>query len=384
MSVATHPIPAKTTAGIAVELPSGPRPAPAAWSPPSSNLIFWGLHLLFWAVTAAASLLVVAVYRPDGVESPGILGARIGSLCLAAAGMRWLSKRPGLLHRLDISRTGLVIGGLLTAAVVITLVFAAVEVVVPGGSVRPSRGRLVADLAVNLTLLGNWCALYFGWQLIRERASVEFRAIEAESLALRNELHRLQAQISPHFLFNSLNTVLACRDDPEQIEIVTQSLAAYLRFLLRPAATLEPLGRELDAIEHYLTVQSMRFGDGVVTRIDCDLDVRHVPVPPVLVQPLVENALKYGFESGVRPLQVEISARRDGGCLVIEVANTGRWIPPGSGGSTGTGLHSVERRLRLLVGNRAQVSHMEQDGWVRVRVRVPLVHEAVGSTREEA
>ena len=140
----------------------------------------------------------------------------------------------------------------------------------------------------------------------------------------------------------------------------------------RQAAALEPLSLELDALEHYLTVQSMRFGDGVVTRIDCDLTVRHELVPPVLGQPLVENALKYGAASGPRPLRVEISARRDGDCLAIEVANTGRWAPRGVDRSTGTGLRSVERRLQILLGGQSQVTHMEADGWVRVRLRIPL------------
>ncbi|MFN9903375.1 MAG: sensor histidine kinase, partial [bacterium] len=75
--------------------------------------------------------------------------------------------------------------------------------------------------------------------------------------------------------------MVASRENPEAIDTVTQALANYLRFLLRPAATLEPLAREIDALEQYLTVQAARFGDGLITRIDCDLDVRGVPVPPV-------------------------------------------------------------------------------------------------------
>jgi len=334
--------------------------------------------MAFWAAAAAASLLVGSVYRVERVEPMWLLAARVATLGMATAGMRWLSKQPRLLERLNVTKAGLVAGGLLTAAVVITLAFAALTVAC-GLDGRPSRERLVADLAVNVTLLANWCALYFGYQLIRERTSAEFRAVEAESLALKNELHRLQAQISPHFLFNALNTVLASRDDPEAIETVTHSLASYLRFLLRPAATLEPLSRELAALEQYLTVQSVRFGDALATRIDCDLDVRDIMVPPVLVQPLVANALKYGGESGVKPLRVEVSARRDGEWLAVEVANTGRWVAPGRKDSTGTGLHSLERRLRLLVGPGARVTHEEDDGWVRVRVRIPLGTVTSGS-----
>ncbi len=368
MSVSSA-LPASAPAETPEFLPVAPD---VAWPRFARESAFWSAHVCFWGTAFAATQLVIAVYGSANPGPPAMLAARVASMALATAGMRWLAKRPGLLQRLGVSRAGLVAGGLLTAAVVITLLFSMLEAFVPGCVSRPSRGRLVADLAVNVTLLANWCALYFGWHLIRERSSAEFRAVEAESLALRNELHRLQAQISPHFLFNALNTVLACRDAPDDIETVTQSLAAYLRFLLRPAATLEPLSRELDALEHYLTVQTMRFGDALQTRIDCELDVREVPVPPVLVQPLVENALKYGAETGSVPLQVEVSSRRDGDWLVVEVANTGRWVQPGGGRSTGTGLHSVERRLRLLVGPGARVTHEEREGWVRVRVRVPL------------
>jgi len=231
-------------------------------------------------------------------------------------------------------------------------------------------------------MLGNWCALYFGYQLINERNSTEFRAMQAESLALRNELQHLQGQISPHFLFNALNTVMACRDDPEAIDTVTQSLANYLRFLLRPAAALEPLGRELDALEEYLTVQGVRFGDGLATTIDCDLEARGVAVPPVMVQPLVENAIKYGGQTAERPIRVTVTARREADTLIVEVANSGRWVAMGSRQSTGTGLRSLQRRLRMLVGPGATVTHGEDDGWVRVVIRVPITKTGTGEGGE--
>lgn len=344
-------------------------------APAGREAVFWGLHVGFWAAVFALLLLVGEVYEPRFAEPRWLVAARVAACLAATAGMRWLSQRPRLLERLGVSRAGLVAGGLLSAAVVITLAFAAAGVLFTPGYERPSRGRLVADLAVNVSLLANWCALYFGLQLIRERSTAEFRAVEAESAALRSELARLQSQISPHFLFNALNTVLASRDDPEAIETVTQALAKYLRFLLRPAARLEPLFQELDALEQYLTVQGVRFGSALETRIDCDLDVRGVLVPPALVQPLVENSLKYGGEPGGAPLRVEVSARRAGDWLEVEVANNGRWLPPGHGGSTGTGLDSLAGRLRLVIGPAAGVSHREEGGMVRVRVRIPLEPE---------
>lgn len=130
-------------------------------------------------------------------------------------------------------------------------------------------------------------------------------------------------------------------------------------------------------------MQGVRFGDGLVTRIECDLDVRNVAVPPVMVQPLVENAIKYGGQTADRPIRVDVTARRDEDWLAIEVANSGRWVAPGGRQSTGTGLRSLERRLRLLVGPSASVSHRQDDGWVRVLIRVPLGSRSEGPEEQE-
>lgn len=347
-------------------------------TPPAADgrgeIAFWLCHTAFWAVAFAASLAVSAVCRPATPQSWPFLAGRIGLCFLATAAMRWLSKQPAVLARLNVSKIGLVAGGALSSAVVITLLLAGLDWLLQPGQAGLGKLDLIARLAINLTLLANWCALYFGYQLIHERNSAEFRAMEAESLALRNELDRLHSQISPHFLFNALNTVIACRDDPEMIDTVTQALANYLRFLLRPAAVLEPLAHEIDALEEYLTVQSARFGEALSTRIECDTDVRRIPVPPVMIQPLVENAIKYGIASATRPVQVIVSAHREADWLVVEVANTGRWAPTVLRQSTGTGLSSLARRLKLLVGSSATLTHTEADGWVRVRIRMPVAH----------
>lgn len=372
----------------AVSLPSDSLPVPGIArrrSPANTAMLreaaFWAAHSIYWLVAFGGLLLVIDSFRPGVPVSVPLVAVRIGCYFAATAGMRWLSLQDRVLGRIGVSKIGLVAGGSITSAVVITVAFGLVERVWGPNQAAGERLGMVARLLIDLALIGNWCAIYFGYHLIRERNSTEFRAIEAESLALKNELHRLQAQISPHFLFNALNTIVASRHQPEAIDTLTQALANYLRFLLRPAATLEPLSREMDALEQYLTVQSMRFGDGLITRIDCDLDMRDVLVPPVMVQPLVENALKYGAATGPRPLQVRISARRDRDRLVVEVVNTGHWAPADGRCSAGTGLHSLARRLKLLVGDAATISHAAADGWVRVRVEVPLFHRTGPAAR---
>ena len=336
---------------------------------PLRRLLFWAGHTGYWGMVFAANLLLVEVF--DIADPVGFVGLEIALCFLATAAMRSLSQRGILLVRLGISQVGLIAGGLVLSVALIAVVLLAARPAF--GLPVASRGEFIARAAMTFAMLATWCGFYFGYHLVRAQSTVENRALLAEAAALRNEISMLHAQISPHFLFNALNTIIGCRHDPEAIETVTQSLSNYLEFLLRPAAPLEPLSRELDALEEYLTVQGMRFGDALETRIECDRDVRRVAVLPVLVQPLVENALKYGGRTSPKPLSIRVVARRDGDWATIEVANTGSWVPPDDTASTGTGLFSLERRLQLLVGPLATVRCGAQDGWVRVQIRLPVV-----------
>lgn len=343
------------------------------------ELLFWVAQGGFWLAVCAAGMIVIRAFQPAFADPAWFVGSRAACGCAFTALIHSLSQRDDFLRRLGISGPGLMIGGPLLGAVLITLLMAALESGVDRASLRLG---LPAGFVLNGTALATWSAIFFSYQLLQERQSTEMRALEAESLAYRNELRHLQSQISPHFLFNALNTILACKDDPDAVESVTQSLAKYLRFLLRPADTLEPLGREIDALEDYLTVQAARFGDKLVCRIDCEADIRRIPVLPVMIQPLVENALNYGPTEAGTLLRVDIQARRRGDLLFIEVANTGHWIPPNPAASPNTGLHTLRRRLLLRGGPEATVTTTALDGWVRVVIQIPLAGEYAGGPDE--
>ena len=348
---------------------------------PRQAVGFWIAHAAYWAAAYAANILLCTVFHV--ADPPAFVLAECGLCFLATAAMRQASHRQAFLEWAGLSKIGVIAGGALVSALLVQGVLLATGR--QFGMDVPPRPEIVARLLVTLAMIVNWCAFYFGYQLVCDHNSTAMRALQAEAEALRNELKHLQAQISPHFLMNALNTIQACRDDPEAIHALTQSLAAYLRFVVQPAAPLEPLSRELDALEDYFTIQGVRFGDGLETRIDCDFDVRGVRLPAVTVQPLVENAIKYGGQTGPLPIRVHVTARREDGWLTIEVANTGRWVAPGGGQSTGTGLGSLERRLQLLVAPSCTVTHREEDRWVRVRIRIPAEPAAsalaTGATR---
>ena len=194
--------------------------------------------------------------------------------------------RPGMLDRPLVIRVA-------AGMAISTLAVLAFFVILPSLS-APVLTRQV------ITLL--WCAIYFGLEVNDNRVRAERKAAEnvsraalAEAAARHNELRHLEAQMNPHFLFNALNCIVAASRDHVAVEKVTQDLADYLRFSLEPSQPLEPLSRELDALEKYLSIQQSRFGADLVCRISCEPAARSALVPPMMLQPLsVDTSMASG------------------------------------------------------------------------------------------
>lgn len=136
---------------------------------------------------------------------------------------------------------------------------------------------------------------------------------------------------------------------------------------------LEPLGRELDALEGYLELQRVRFQDGLQCRIASSPAAMRVLVPPMLVQPLLENTFKYGPMSSPRPLRVSVEAGVAAGWLEIRVTNSGGWVPSGSVDSHGSGLANIRRRLSLVLGAEEALRVEEGTENVSVTLRIPAL-----------
>jgi LytS/YehU family sensor histidine kinase len=218
-----------------------------------------------------------------------------------------------------------------------------------------------------LTLLV-WLLLYFGIKSFMRHSAIE-REFQ------RSEIRLLRSQVNPHFLFNALTTIMAVRKDEEQVALVTQSLADYLRFSLSQQEEDQlshPLGQELEALENYLEVEKVRFQKNFESRIEVTHEARAVGVPSALVQPLLENAIKYGQQTSPLPLRVAITARVAEGKLHLTVENTGRWVEPGLTRSPGIGIANLRKRLHLLYGNHARVSFDLAGSAVKARVSLPI------------
>ncbi|MFO0599373.1 MAG: sensor histidine kinase [Myxococcaceae bacterium] len=197
--------------------------------------------------------------------------------------------------------------------------------------------------------------------LIIQRLRVRARAVETLALAqrqaaLRAQLEALQARTNPHFFFNSINTVASLiADQPELAERTLERLAELFRYALDAGKRKSvPLSREFEMAQDYLAIQRARFGEQLETSVTLDPQVAQVEVPPLILQPLVENAILHGLHDRKHG-RVEVRARRHGDLVRIEVLDDG----PGPGASghqgTQTSVRELQERLRLFFGRASEV-----------------------------
>jgi sensor histidine kinase YesM len=192
-------------------------------------------------------------------------------------------------------------------------------------------------------------------------------------LALREaELRALEAQINPHFLFNSLNSIraLVIENPPLAQEMITR-FATLLRYnLRRDLDHTVPLSTEVEIVSDYLAIEGVRFEDRLRVDIAIAPEAAPVAVPPMLLQALVENAIKHGIANLPEGGDVKVRAALDSGSLRLEVENTGRLTEP-KPGATCVGLSNTRQRLRILYDGRATLDLRNGEGRVTATVVIP-------------
>lgn len=210
-----------------------------------------------------------------------------------------------------------------------------------------------------------------------EAARQQERIAEAARLLAEARLRALQAQIEPHFLYNTLaNVVSLIGTAPDQARHMLERLIDFLRASLSASrAAHATVGAELDLAGAYLDVLAVRLGARLRHRIEADDGCRALPIAPMLVQPLVENAVMHGIEPKVAGGAIVLRAHVAADALVIEVSDDGAGLgnaPPRPGG--GIGLSNLRERLRSLHGQDAQLQLIEnQLGGVTARLRLPIL-----------
>ena len=240
-------------------------------------------------------------------------------------------------------------------------------------------GALWATLAITVAAAG--FATYFFWTRERnahfaaETAAERLRGTELARQAAEARFRQLAAQIEPHFLFNTLANLRALIEtDPPRAVAMLDHLDGYLRASLAASrAGRVPLADECALIASFLEILAIRMGPRLAWRIDVPAALGEIAVPPMLLQPLVENAVKHGVEPKVGPAHIEVSAERTAdGRLAITVADDGVGFGGASAGS-GLGLANLRERLAQLYGDRAELTlRARPAGGVAATLTLPL------------
>jgi LytS/YehU family sensor histidine kinase len=191
------------------------------------------------------------------------------------------------------------------------------------------------------------------WRFRREAQEKKQRAVELESLLAQARIHHLHAQLQPHFLFNALHAISSLvYTAPARADEMIATLSELLRRTLRDSGRAEvALREELDVLALYLDLQHIRFAGRLMVETNISAEVLDATVPSLLIQPLIENAVKHGLEKRDRPLQVSLTARREGNFLHLEIVDDGPGLPAtGTPLREGVGLGNTRARLALLYG----------------------------------
>lgn len=202
-------------------------------------------------------------------------------------------------------------------------------------------------------------------------AGLVWRAKARMPAATAARLGELQARIRPHFLFNTLNSAIALvRADPRRAEAVLEDLSELFRHALAEPREAVPLADELELARRYLAIEQVRFGERLRVRWWLDPAADRALVPPLMLQPLVENAVKHGVEPSVEGADIEVTTEVRAGLAVVQVTNT---VPAGAGApGHGVALANVRERLTLLHDVQARFVSGWRDGRFQVRIEVPL------------
>jgi len=236
------------------------------------------------------------------------------------------------------------------------------------------RGRLHLELLVYTAIAGTGAAFVLH-ERFRDR-QIAAAKLEADLAAAR--LDALRRQLQPHFLFNSLHSIasLARAGDTAGVVRLIAGFSDLLRHLLEQGDRHLPLNEELQLVDRYLEIQRVRFADRLQASIDMDPDVARARVPLLVVQPLVENALRHGLGPRIEPGSLVVRARRDGGWTRIDVEDTGRGLPSGWSRETsaGTGLRNLASRLAAEFGAAWSLDVAPRSGGgVIATVKIPFV-----------
>jgi two-component system, LytTR family, sensor kinase len=236
---------------------------------------------------------------------------------------------------------------------------------------------LAIRFSISFLLLACITTISILWYTQQEQKENEARKTDAEKLAREAELFKLRQQLQPHFLFNSLNSINALIGNrPDEARKMVQQLSDFLRGTLKKEETQwVTLQEELQYLQLYLEIEKVRFGNRLATKIETDDEINKMKLPALLLQPIVENAIKFGLYDTTGETLIRVEAAKNDGNLLICVMNPFDPETSAPRQGTGFGLKSVQRRLYLLFARTDLLTTEAKDNIFITKVKIPQVSD---------
>ena len=332
-----------------------------------------GIALMLWLRTPARGLVVQLVYS-QAIALSSWLMIDVGRFVFGARQAPY--KFPQGWKKIPFVLSGIVVG---------YLVGTAIGDAYSGKSTWALMSHApAAFLSITLGSLMVGAAFSYIFYSLGALAHHRADAEAARRLAAENQLKLLESQLEPHMLFNTLANLRALiAVDPPRAQAMLDRMIAFLRATLNASRTdAHPLRLEFARLADYLELMHIRMGERLATQLDLPDALADRPVPPLLLQPLVENAIKHGLEPSVEGGRVEVSARLDAQQLRLEVRDTGVGLSAvAAQDGTSFGLDQVRKRLATVYGDRAALTigpAPDEQGGTLVVVTLPLAQPPVG------
>ena len=330
------------------------------------NRAFWNLHSAGWAgavILRAAS--GIAQGQPVSFLVPILISAVTGysiTLLLSVIYRFLIGQRPFITWSLTFVSVSLA-----------TIGYAYIDVWVlqtirDGVDETPFAQLWLAAIYINSVLLAAWSALYYAINYFVRAEEQADQMMRLEAQATSAQLTMLRYQLNPHFLFNTLNSIstLVLLKQTEQANAMLSRLSSFLRFtLINEAAAKVPLTQEIETLKLYLDIEKMRFEERLRTYFIIEPAVENALVPSLLLQPLVENAIKYAVTPKEEGADISVTAQLVGQRVRITVSDTGPGLQPGQQDhslSTGVGMANTRERLAQAYGDDQRFEHYVKAG----------------------
>lgn len=340
--------------------------------------IYW--LALAWSIICGlllTQLLITEGLRPEFFTRAQIFGypiLRLGLglfliLFLVLPVYHFLQAKP-----IFIRIIGFTLSGLVYSLLYVCLGILILQMLQGPFNMEASLNASIEDLLTNLHHLITYylmlLAILLAIDYLREKVeAVNSRKLMEQQLA-ETRLHVLKSQLHPHFLFNALNSVTAIMEyQPEIAQDMLVDISTLLRTSLRiDYAQLIPLEKEMELLQIYLDIEKRRFEHQLDIQVITDEAAAQQLVPPFILQPLAENAIKHGYREGIRNLCLEIRVSSDKHSTTIRIANNGAELQTTN---ARIGLSSIRERLKNAFGDQVKFSLVQQDNWVVNTIEIP-------------